>query len=162
MTTPMPEWVDAWAMAKRSDDPTLLLVTITHPNFETVRLVNNTEDFVSRGETYKASWFEVDWVNDDGEMPRCSLSVPNVVPAEIGQRYLGQVVAPEASLEIVAVTEPDEPIRRVARLELRGLSVDPVVVTGILSGKDHSAEPLGTIVVLPSNFSALFRRQRKT
>lgn len=93
----MPEWVDAWAMAKRSDDPTLLLVTITHPNFETVRLVNNTEDFVSRGETYKASWFEVDWVNDDGEMPRCSLSVPNVVPAEIGQRYLGQVVVPEAS-----------------------------------------------------------------
>lgn len=162
MTTPMPGWVDAWAMARRSDDPTLFLVTITHPNFEAVRLVNNTEDFVSRGETYKASWFEVDWVNDDGEMPSCSLSVPNVVPAEIGQRYLGQVVAPEASLEIVAVTEPDVPIRRVARLELRGLSVDPVVVTGVLSGKDHSSEPLGTIVVLPSNFPALFRRQRKT
>lgn len=158
----VPSWTDAWALARASDDPGLMLVTITHPVLETIRLVNDANDFVSRGQTYKASWFEVDYINDDGNIQSCSLSLPNVVPDEIGRRYLGQIERPEATLEIVAVTHPDEPIRRVARLELRGLTVDPIAVTGTLSGKDYSAEPLGTVMVLPSNFPAMFRRQRKS
>lgn len=161
MPIAIPSWADGWALARASDDPGLMLVTITHPTQEVVRLVNNPTDFVSRGLTYKASWFEVDWVNDDGELPKASLSIPNIIPKDVGQRYLGQTIKPEASLEVVAVSHPDEPIIRVARLELIGLRVDPAAVTGDLVGKDHSSEPLGTIVVLPSNFPAMFRRQRK-
>lgn len=157
----MPSWAEGWLLARASDDPAVMLVTVTHPALETVRLVRDTQDLVSRGETFKAAWFEVDWVNDDGNVPRCSLSIPNVDPA-IGQRFLRQSTPPEITIEIVAVSTPDEPIARVARLELRGITVDPIAVTGQLIGKDHSAEPLGTIVVLPSNFPALYRRQRKS
>ncbi len=148
-------------MARASDDPCVMLVTISHPALGVTRLVRDTADLVSRGETFKASWFEVDWVNDDGNVPRCTLSVPNVHPKDVGQRYLRQDTAPEVTLEVVALSQPDEPIARVARLDLRGLSVDPVTVTGGMIGKDHSAEPLGTVVVLPSNFPALYRRARK-
>lgn len=156
-----PSWADAWAMARSSEDPALLLVTITHEALETRRLVKDTQDFVSRGETYKAAiGLEIDWVNDDGTVPRCSLSVPNVDPS-IGREYLRQATRAEVTLEVVALSMPDEPLARVARLELMGLRIDPIAVTGDLTGKDHSAEPLGTIVVLPSNFPALYRRQRK-
>lgn len=159
MTTPT--WAEAWLLARASDDPAVMLVTIIHPALETIRLVRDTADLVSRGETFKAAWFEIDWVNDDGNLPRCTLSVPNVDP-EMGRRYLRQVTPPEVTIEVVAVSQPDEPIARVARLDLRRLNVDPVAITGELVGKDHSAEPLGTITVLPSNFPALYRRQRKS
>lgn len=157
----MPTWAEGWLLARASDDPAVMLVTITHPALGVFRLVRDTQDLVSRGETFSAAWFEVDWVNDDGNVPRCSLSIPNVDP-EIGRKFLRQSTPPEVTIEIVAVSTPDEPIARVARLDLRSLSVDPIAVTGQLVGKDHSAEPLGTITVLPSNFPALYRRQRKT
>lgn len=158
MTTPT--WAEAWLLARASDDPAVMLVTIMHPALETIRLVRDTVSLVSRGETFNASWFEIDWVNDDGSLPKCSLSVPNVDP-EIGRKYLRQSTPPEVTLEIVAVSLPDEPIATVPRLDLRSIRIDALAVTGELVGKDHSAEPLGTIMVLPSNFPALYRRQRK-
>lgn len=155
-----PTWAEAWLMARQSDDPALLLVTIMHPALETYRLVRNTEDFVSRGLTFRAAWFEVDWVNDDGNVPRVTLSVPNIDP-DIGRKILRQSTPLEVTLEVVAVSAPNEPLATVPRLDLRAITVDPLVITGTLLGKDHSAEPLGTITVLPANFPALFRRQRK-
>ena len=159
MTTPA--WADAWLKLRVSDDPAVLLATITHPALDTVRLVRDVNDLVSRGETFKASWFEIDWVNDDGNAPRVQFSIPNVNPREVGQRYLWQSTRPEVTLEVVALSLPDDPIGRVARLEMTDLQVDAAVVQGTLLGKDHSAEPLGTIHILPARFPAFFRRQRK-
>jgi len=136
------------------------MVTVSHPAFGTYRLVRNTEDVTSRGETFKASWFEVAEVNDDGELPQAALSVPNVDP-DIGRKLLRQPTRPEVTVEVVALSEPDDPIKRIPRLDLRGLEINEVAITGQLAGKDHSAEPLGTVVVLPGNFPALYRRQRK-
>lgn len=157
---PVPSWADAMLMARRSDEPIVFMVTVSHPAFGTYRLVRNTEDVASRGETFKAAWFEVAEVNDDGELPQAVLSVPNVDP-DVGRKLLRQPTRPEATVEVVALSEPDEPIRRIPRLDLLGLEIDEAVITGQLAGKDHSAEPFGTVVVLPSTFPALFRRQRK-
>jgi hypothetical protein len=156
----LPTWAEAWLIARRSDDPALMLVTIMHEQLETFRLVKDTQELVSRGQTFKASWFEVEWVNDDGTLPRCSLSVPNVSP-EMGRMFLGLSTPPQVTLEVIALSQPDEPIARVPRLDLRRMRVDPLFITGDLVGKDHSAEPLGSIQVLPGNFPALYRRQRK-
>lgn len=153
----------AWATVRLSDEPVLLLMTITHPEVETVRLARNTtEDVTSRGETFRAAWFEVDWVNNDGNIPRCDLSVPNVNYKEIGQKYMGLSTRPEVALEVVLENDPDTLLRYVRRLELINVRPDPVFVTGALQGKDHSSEPLGKILVIPSRFSAIFRRSRKT
>lgn len=157
----LPSWGEAWIAARRSDDPALMLLTFSHPAMGVIRLVRDTQDFTSRGETFKSSWFDVDWVNDDGNVPRVKLSIPNVDP-EMGEALLRQSTRPEVTLEIVAVSEPDEPLARVARLELQGLTIDAVAITGDLVGKDHSAEPLGTITVIPATFPAMFRRARKT
>ena len=156
----VPTFAYALLQARRSDDPVVFMVTVSHPAFGTYRLVRNTEDVTSRGETFKASWFEVAEVNDDGELPQAALSVPNVDP-DIGRKLLRQPTRPEVTVEVVALSEPDDPIKRIPRLDLRGLEINEVAITGQLAGKDHSAEPLGTVVVLPGNFPALYRRQRK-
>lgn len=155
--------IHAWATVRFSTEPLLLLMTITHPEVETVRLVrNSTEDVESRGETFRAAWFEVDWVNNDGNVPRCDLSVPNIDYKEIGQRYFGLSTRPEVALEAVLASDPDTLVKYVRRLQLINVRPDPIFVTGTLQGVDHSSEPLGKIIVIPAKFSALFRRQRKT
>lgn len=154
-----PSWTAAWAMASESADPALLLVTIAHPAKETIRLVRNTDDFTSRGETFKAAWFEVGWVQDDGTVPRCELSLPNVDP-EMGQFYMRQAVPPDVTLEVVNAAYPDDVLFRVPRLQLRELKIDPVMITGTLVGRDYTSEPLGSVTVLPGNFPALYRAQR--
>lgn len=161
MTSMTDTEVHAWATIRFSTEAAILLMTISHPEIETQRLARNTDDVESRGETYRAAWFEVDWVNNDGNVPRCEVSVPNVNYKEIGQKYMRLRSRPEVTLEVVSSGDTDKVIRRVSRLQLQNVRPDPIFVTGTLLGKDHTAEPLGKIVVLPGNFQGLYRRQRK-
>ena len=162
MPAPMPSFADALLGARFSDDPIVMLITITHPAGETVRLARYPEDITSRGEVFKSSWYEVNLVNDDGNLPSTELSVPNVANGAVGRMYFRQAEVPLVTIEVIALSHPDEPITDIRKLELTGIGIDPVFVTGRLTGKDHSAEPYGTIAVVPSRFPALFRRPRKT
>ena len=125
----VPAWADAVLTARRSTDPVVFLVTVSHPAFGTYRLVQDAADLVSRGETFKSAWFEVSEVNDDGELPQAALAVPNVDP-DIGRKLLRQPTRPEVTVEVVALSEPDDPIKRIPRLELRGLEINEVTITG--------------------------------
>lgn len=63
---------------QESNVPFLTLVTLTHQTF-TARLVNNTEDIVSRGETFYGVPIKVNFPLDDGESAReFSLVIDNV------------------------------------------------------------------------------------
>jgi len=55
--------------AQESGDPFLALVTLTHTTF-TARLVNNTVDVISRGDTYLAFPMKIRLPVDDGETAR--------------------------------------------------------------------------------------------
>lgn len=156
-----PTWGEAWAAVRRSGDPMLLLLTVWHDEIGIYRFVRDGADFTSRGEVFKAAWFEVGFINDDGNLPRSTLTFPNVDP-EIGQKLLRLSTRPKVTIEGVAVSMPDEPLAAARSLDLRGIRVSDTAISGDLVGVDHSTEPVGTIVVLPSNFPALFRRARKS
>lgn len=155
----MTTWLEAWALAETSGDPAILLATIVHPAIGVVRLANNTDAVVSRGQTFSPSYLKIDWVQDDGTVPRCTFEIPNVSP-EIGRAFMRQAEAPEVTLEVINLAYPDEPLARVPRLALREIRTDALAVSGTLVGVDHSAEPLGSIVVLPGRFPALYAAQR--
>ena len=55
--------------AQESNDPFLTLVTLTHASF-TARLVNNSVDIVSNGETFTAFPMKITLPVDDGETSR--------------------------------------------------------------------------------------------
>jgi len=59
----------AQIFAQQSGDPYLTLVTLSGPNF-TYRLVNNTVDIVSNGQTFQAFPMRVRLPTDDGESSR--------------------------------------------------------------------------------------------
>lgn len=61
----------AQIFAQESNDPFLMLVTLTHASFSSpIRLVNNTVDVVSNGHTYTAFPMRIRLPTDDGETMR--------------------------------------------------------------------------------------------
>jgi hypothetical protein len=55
---------------QNSDDPFIALVTLSHPSFTTLRLVNNTVNVVSRGNTFLSFPLRFRLPVDDGESAR--------------------------------------------------------------------------------------------
>lgn len=54
--------------AQESNDPFLVLVTLSHPSFASpIRLVRNSENITSRGNVYSAYPFSITLPADDGE-----------------------------------------------------------------------------------------------
>ena len=61
----------AQLFAQESNDPFLILVTLSHENFdEDIRLVNNSENITSRGNVFQAFPMNIRLPVDDGESAR--------------------------------------------------------------------------------------------
>lgn len=144
------------------DEAILILLTITHPTIEPLRLVNNdprpdgSTDIVSRGETYLAYPFEPELPTDNDEQPVARLRIANV-DRRIAESLMHLTSPPELAFEIIRSVEPDVVLRRFARFELRNVTWDAIEVTGELMQASFAAEPWPNIRVVPSLFPALFR-----
>lgn len=155
---PLPSFAQAWLQARESSEAALLAITIFHPMMETYRFVRNTENVVSRGDTFTACPFDLAILNDNDQPPRAMLTFPNV-DRIIGIKLAEIVGPPQVIIEVLASAHLDEPVTRAARLRLQNVSVDPLVLSGDLVRIDDSTETCGTIRVVPSKFPALFRRR---
>jgi hypothetical protein len=155
---PLPSFAQAWLQARETSEAGLCLLTIHHPMMETFRLVKNTASIVSRGDTFAASYFDLDVVNDDDQPARATLTIPNV-DRSIGIELRKLVGPPEVTIEVVGAAHLDEPIYRAARLEVRNISLDPLTISGDLVRHDYGAEICGTIKITPARAPALFRRR---
>jgi hypothetical protein len=155
---PLPSFAQAWLQARESADAAICIIELYHPMMETFRFARNTEDVVSRGNTYSAAPFDLDILNDNDQPPRATLTFPNV-DRSIGIKLSEIVGPPQITIEVISSAEPDEPIMRAARLRLQNVNVDPLVLSGDLLRIDDGTETCGTIRVVPSKFPALFRRR---
>lgn len=109
---------------QNSDDPLLMLVTISHPSFTTIRLVNNTEDIVSRSNTYLSFPMNITPPADDGETVReVSIEFDNVSLELITE--FRQITSPaDIKIEIVLASDPDQVQLSYEELKLRNISYD--------------------------------------
>jgi hypothetical protein len=56
--------------SQESNDPLLALVTLSHPSFSDIHLVNNQENIVSNGTTFNSFPMKITFPTDDGERVR--------------------------------------------------------------------------------------------
>lgn len=144
------------------DDAVLLLVTITHPTIETIRVVNNTPaedgsgDIVSRGETYQAYPFHPELPNNVDEQPRARITIANI-DRRISESLMNLDSSPLIAFEIIAASDPDNVLLRFPRFELVDVTWDAVTVSGELTQASFASEPFGFVRVIPSLFPALYR-----
>lgn len=146
----------AQLFAQESDDPFLTLVTLTHEDFDTIRLVNNKVDIVSRGNTFKAFGFKVRLPTDDGESLRdYEFTIDNVTRELITATR--SVTTPIGfKLEMILASMPDEVQISVEDLLLQNVNYNKnrltahVILDNILNTEMTSEK------YMPGNFRGIF------
>ncbi len=122
----------AQLFSQESSDPFLTLVTLSHDDFATIRLVNNTEDIVSRGDTFTAFPMRIGLPSDDGEKAReVTLDFDNVALDLINE--IRTVTTPiSVKLEMVLASIPDDVQIAFEELKIQSLSYSKTRVSARL------------------------------
>lgn len=111
----------------------LVLLTFMLPGRDPLRVVNNTTDIYSRGNTFLACGFEIILPNDDGDsMPTVKLTIPNA-DREIVEWIRGFPMAPTLMMEIVLSSQLDIVERSIDWMRLSNVTYDAIQITGTLS-----------------------------
>lgn len=118
--------------AQESDVPFLMLVTLTHPSFTTVRLVNNSEDIVSNGQTFTAFPMKIRLPADDGETTReVAIDFDNVSRDLIDE--LRTVTTPiDVKIEMILSSNPNDVQVTLDELKMRNVTYNKSVVSARL------------------------------
>jgi len=131
------------------------LLTITFPD-EILRLVNNTEDVVSRGNTFTRFPFQFELPGDDGEtLPKMKLTIQNFDSRIIeGIRELQS--PPPMLLELVSTNDPDFVIISVDHMILKSVTYNAMVIEGAIEVNSILARAFPGDRYTPVQFPAMF------
>lgn len=136
----------------------LQLLTITHEHLDApVRLVNDHQDLVSRGNTYTAYAFEFVIPPDvEGELPRVAIAIDNVSQLLVELLRQDTRTAPLITVEVIALSAPDNVIAGPWSFDMREVTWNIETVRADLSHEPLSQEPwpIGDFVAL--DFPGLF------
>jgi hypothetical protein len=152
---PLSPNANAAANAISSPIAWLTLLTFTLPGQTPLRVVNNTEDIISRGNTFLACGFEIILPNDDGEsMPTVKLTIPNA-DRQIVEWIRGFPVAPNLMLEIILSNQPDVVERSVDWMTLTNVTYDALQISGTLAVENVLSGGFPSEKYSPVRFPAL-------
>lgn len=153
----LPSWALAELLKRDGEEPGIWLATLSGAELGgVIRLARNTEDFASRGQTYRAAIFEVSLPTDTESQPAASFEIPNV-DREVGLALVEMTETVSITFELVFPSHPDEPVERFAMLELVLAQIDPITVSGQLAAADLDNEPYISLRVTPAEFPGLWR-----
>ena len=140
-----------------SDAAWLFLLTIKTKGAPNLCLVNNNEEIVSNGVTYKPFPFSLNLPSDTGDrQPKVTLSISNISD-EIIQAIRMQSEAPVLTVEMVTSKFPDVVEKRLDYLQLRNVHYDAVTVTGELEVINVLTRGFPSESYDPVHYPALFR-----
>jgi len=137
----------------------LTLIEISHPDFDTVRLVNNTVDITSGGDTYTAFPFiavfppDTDQINAVGR-----LSIPNATSEIVEQlrSVLGSLERITVDMHDIKASSPSTHLRSETGLELTNVNYDVDVMTGTLTRNSYVNEPFPGDIMTPGTVPGIF------
>ena len=144
--------------SQSTDEAFLLLLTITHSTFTTLRLVNNTENITSNGKTFEAYPFAIVLPDDTPERaPRASLVFGNVTRELIGElRTLTGKERIKIRIDVIMASDPDTLLVTHDDFSLRNVNYDEQSIKGELTLEDFLGEQFPGDRFSPAHFPALF------
>lgn len=139
-----------------SSEVWLVLLTISHATMSTpIRLVNNNEDVVSRGNTYIAFPFEIELPGEDPDQPpKATLRIDNV-DRRVVQTLRSITSPPTITLEVILASAPNTVEVSFTNMTLRSAQYDVTSISGELTFDAIYTEPV-TLTMTPSRFPGLF------
>jgi hypothetical protein len=141
---------------QESDDPFLLLVTLSHPSFTTIRLVNNSENIVSNGLTFQAFPMRIILPVDDGETNREAQIEFDNVSLEILNEVRTVTTFIDVKIEMVLASNPDEVQISLEELKIQSVSYDKQKVSARLFLDSFLTTALPSERYGATNFKGIF------
>jgi len=143
-------------LSENSDEAYIELVTLVAPGFPNAYLALNSEDVVSRGNTYKAAYFMPPNLKKTGEeLPTARIGFGNVDRSLVD---VIRTVEPPVHVisELVPMSRPDEVVDGPYNFTLRQVDYDVLNIVGTLGFEEILNErfPYGTYN--PAEFPAVF------
>lgn len=135
----------------------LLLLTITHASLAApIRVVNNTVNITSLGETFAAFPFQIQLPNEQEDSPpRMRLVIDNVDRTIIAS--LRPLTSPPAiQLDVCLASQPDTLEASFPGFQLQSVDYDQFAVEGDLALDDIVTEPFPEGSYTPQYFAGLF------
>ena len=135
----------------------LCILDIIHADLdETIRVVNNTEDIVSNGNTYIGFPFSISLPADvENQLPAMSLSIDNVDRTIVNAvRTISS--PPIVSLSVILASAPNTIEMGPIEMTLRQVDYDDKVVTGTLEPYNLLIESFPKSCFTPSRYEALY------
>jgi hypothetical protein len=142
---------------QQSGDAFLTLLTITHDTLPTpIRLVNNTEQIISNGQTYSAFPFKIVLPVDDGESLReVALELDNTSLELIN--LLRTVTDPlDVNLKMILASIPNDIQYELGELKIGSITYDKSNITAKLYQDNFMSSGLTSERYTPQNFPGLF------
>ena len=159
MARTVPSAVVSAINAQTTSSVFLVLMDIVHPSFTTVRIVNNTEDITSNGNTYTAFPFNVVLPPDTEEFqPKLQVGVVNVTRLLIDEvrTIAGSDQRAKATITVIEASDPDTALATYSNFEVVNLRYDANEMSFDLIIDTFLTEPFPAGSFTPSTFPGLF------
>lgn len=139
-----------------SDDPFLMLVTLSHDSFGELYLVNNTSSIISNGVTYTAFPMKITLPADNGEtMKNASISFDNV-SLELINEFRTVTDPISARIDMVLASNPDNVEYTLNELKINDITYNAQTVNARLYLDDFLNTSMTSEKYGPTNFPGLF------
>jgi len=142
--------------AQESSDPFLTLVTLSHPSFSDIRLVNNQEAIISRGETYQPFPMRLRLPVDDGESARYFVIEFDNVGLELIEEIRSVTDAITVKLEMILASIPDSVQISQEDLKIQNISYNKSKITANIVLDNFLNTQMTSEKYTPTNFPGLF------
>jgi hypothetical protein len=139
-----------------SDEDFVVLATISHPSIAPpIRVVSDTQDLVSNGETFIGFPFEFALPTDSDSPPKGRIRIQNV-DRRIGQVVLSLSTAVDLQLDVVLRSDPNTLQVSYKNLKLRNITGDAIALEGEIGVQDYSTIPWPRIKATRALLPGLF------
>lgn len=143
--------------AQESDDPFLMLVTLTHPDFlETQRFVNNLEDVTSNGFLFTAFPMNIVLPTDDGESTREVTIIFDNVGRELITEIRSITTPIDVKIEMVLASNPNQVQISLEELKIRSISYNKTRVSARLYMDDFLGTSMTSEKYTPLIYPGLY------
>lgn len=144
------------ALAIRGEESFLILLTIAHADITTLRFTSNTEDIVSRGNTFTRYPFMLELLSNSEGVPTGRLRIANVHRA-IWNAIEDLTTSPTFTFEIVLSSDPETVIDAYELAELWRVTATADAIEGELTHERYAVEPWPAPRLTPQYFPWLSR-----
>ncbi len=157
MNTLSPE-VLAQIFAQESDDPYLILVTLSHPLFDAdVYLVNNSVDITSRGIVFKAFPLLIQLPVDDGETARTFTLTLDNSSLELIEKVREVTTQIQVKVEMILATIPDAVQMEYDELGISAVTFNAQTITATIAMDGFLDVAMTSEIYGPTNFPGIFQ-----